>query len=91
VAPQQPLSETIETSFKANQVICVTHLAQIAGFADHHYSVAKKEKKGRVFTEIEELGQGERAHEIGRMLSGENITAEALKQAEQLMRAGANG
>ncbi len=76
---------------KVNQVICVTHLAQIAGFADHHYSVAKREKKGRVATEIEELGQAERAREIGRMLSGENITPEALKQAEQLMRAGANG
>jgi DNA repair protein RecN (Recombination protein N) len=75
---------------KANQVICVTHLAQIAGFADHHYSVAKREKKGRVSTEIEELSQSERAREIGRMLSGENITPEALKQAEQLMRAGAN-
>ncbi len=76
---------------KANQVICVTHLAQIAGFADHHYSVAKKEKKGRVSTEIDELNQSDRAREIGRMLSGENITPEALKQAEQLMRAGANG
>ncbi len=76
---------------KANQVICVTHLAQIAGFADHHYSVAKKEKKGRVSTEIDELSQTDRAREIGRMLSGENITPEALKQAEQLMRAGANG
>ena len=76
---------------KANQVICVTHLAQIAGFADHHFSVAKREKKGRVSTEIEELGPNERAREIGRMLSGENITPEALKQAEQLMRAGTNG
>jgi DNA repair protein RecN (Recombination protein N) len=76
---------------KHNQVICVTHLAQIAGFADHHFSVAKHEKKGRVATEIEELGWAERAREIGRMLSGEQITAEALKQAEQLMQAGANG
>jgi DNA repair protein RecN (Recombination protein N) len=76
---------------KANQVICVTHLAQIAGFADHHYSVAKRESKGRVATEIEELGPAERAREIGRMLSGENITPEALKQAEQLMKAGAIG
>jgi DNA repair protein RecN (Recombination protein N) len=76
---------------KANQVICVTHLAQIAGFADHHFSVAKREKKGRVSTEIEELGPAERAREIGRMLSGENITPEALKQAEQLMRAGGIG
>ncbi|MGA8026208.1 MAG: DNA repair protein RecN [Bryobacteraceae bacterium] len=70
---------------RANQVICVTHLAQIAGFADHHYAVAKREKKGRVTTVITELGREERAREIGRMLSGERITPEALKQAEQLM------
>jgi DNA repair protein RecN (Recombination protein N) len=72
-----------------NQVICVTHLAQIAGFADHHFSVAKREKKGRVTTEVEELSGDNRAREIGRMLSGERITTEALKQAEQLIRAGA--
>lgn len=71
---------------RANQVICVTHLAQIAGCADHHYAVSKREKKGRVATEIRELDREERAREIGRMLSGEHVTPEALKQAEQLMR-----
>lgn len=73
---------------RSNQVICVTHLAQIAGFADHHYAVAKRERKGRVTTEVIELPREERAREIGRMLSGEKITPEALKQAEQLMQAG---
>lgn len=73
---------------KSNQVICVTHLAQIAGFADHHYVVSKKERKGRVVTDIRELEGVERAREIGRMLSGETITAEALRQAEQLLQAG---
>lgn len=71
-----------------NQVICVTHLAQIAGFADHHYAVSKSEKNGRVATNVKELDRKERAHEIARMLSGETVTAEALKHAEQLMRAG---
>jgi DNA repair protein RecN (Recombination protein N) len=75
---------------RANQVICVTHLAQIAGFGDHHYSVVKMERKERVTTEIEELTGEHRAREIGRMLSGEKITTEALKQAEQLIQAGAN-
>ena len=79
----------LKTLSKHNQVICVTHLAQIAGFADHHYAVSKREKKGRVTTAIEELGHDERAREIGRMLSGEQITPEALRQAEQLMQAGA--
>ncbi len=78
----------LKTLSKRNQVICVTHLAQIAGFADHHYAVSKTEKKGRVMTEVEELGREKRAREIGRMLSGEQITPEALKQAEQLMQAG---
>jgi DNA repair protein RecN (Recombination protein N) len=71
-----------------NQVICVTHLAQIAGFADHHYAVAKAEKNGRVATQVIELDKKERAREIARMLSGETVTAEALKHAEQLMKAG---
>src|SRR4051812_4863788 len=71
-----------------NQVICVTHTAQIAGFADHHIAVSKRERKGRVTTELMELHREERAREIGRMLSGEQITPEALKQAEQLMQAG---
>src|SRR5581483_3627504 len=73
---------------RRNQVICVTHLAQIAGFADHHFAVSKREKKGRVTPAIEELQPEERAREIGRMLSGEQITPEALRQAEQLMEAG---
>jgi DNA repair protein RecN (Recombination protein N) len=73
---------------RRNQVICVTHLAQIAGFANHHYAVSKREKKGRLTTEVIELGAEERAREIGRMLSGEHITAEALRQAEQLIQAG---
>ncbi len=84
------VGKRLKTLSKHNQVICVTHLAQIAGFADHHYAVTKREKKGRVTTEITELPRDERAREIGRMLSGEQITPEALKHAEQLMQAGAS-
>ncbi len=73
---------------RSNQVICVTHLAQIAGFADQHYAVSKREKKGRITTQIEELAPAQRAREVGRMLSGEQITPEALRHAEQLIQAG---
>jgi DNA repair protein RecN (Recombination protein N) len=73
----------------SNQVLCVTHLAQVAGFADHHYSVEKREVKGRTVAEIEELTGEERTREIGRMLSGQKVTPEALKHAEQLIRLGA--
>ena len=53
----------------ANQVLCVTHLAQIASFADHHYLVEKRESKGRTVAAIEELDGAARTREIGRMLS----------------------
>lgn len=73
----------------SSQVLCVTHLAQVASFADHHYSVEKREVKGRTVAEIEELTGAERTREIGRMLSGQKVTPEALKHAEQLIRLGA--
>jgi DNA repair protein RecN (Recombination protein N) len=70
----------------SSQVLCVTHLPQIAGFADHHYSVEKHAVKGRTFASIEELSPEQRAREIGRMLSGERVTPEALRHAEQLLK-----
>ncbi len=74
----------------SNQVLCVTHLAQIAGFADHHYTVEKRESQGRTVAAIEELEGEARTREISRMLSGQ-VTPEALKHAEQLIRQGASG
>ncbi|MEO8028754.1 MAG: DNA repair protein RecN, partial [Bryobacteraceae bacterium] len=71
-----------------NQVLCVTHLAQIAGFADHHYFVEKHESRGRTVATIAELKAEARTREIGRMLSGEHVTAEAIKHAAQLIKMG---
>lgn len=70
------------------QVLCVTHSPQIAGFADHHYVVAKREEQGRTVAAVEELSQEARTREIGRMISGQKMTPEALKHAEQLIKAG---
>ncbi len=70
----------------AQQVLCVTHLPQIAGFADHHYRVEKRESRGRTSVAVEELTAEGRAQEIGRMLSGQKLTPEALRHAEQLIR-----
>ena len=71
------------------QVLCVTHLAQVASYADYHYFVDKRSERGRTFTTIEELEGKRRTQEIGRMLSGELLTPEALKHAEQMIKAGA--
>lgn len=73
----------------SSQVLCVTHLAQVAGFADHHYFVEKRETKGRTIADIQELAGEARTREIGRMLSGQRVTPEALKHAEHLIRLGA--
>jgi DNA repair protein RecN (Recombination protein N) len=69
-----------------NQVLCVTHLPQIASFADHHYRVAKQESNGRTVAVLEELDASARTREVGRMLSGQKLTPEALKNAEQLIK-----
>jgi DNA repair protein RecN (Recombination protein N) len=69
-----------------NQVLCVTHLPQIASFADHHYLVEKRESKGRTEATVEELDGPARTREVGRMLSGQKLTPEALKHAEQLIK-----
>jgi DNA repair protein RecN (Recombination protein N) len=70
-----------------NQVLCVTHLPQIACFADHHYVVEKRESKGRTEATVEELDGAARTREVGRMLSGQKLTPEALKHAEQMIKA----
>jgi DNA repair protein RecN (Recombination protein N) len=70
-----------------DQVLCVTHLAQVAGFADHHYRVSKKESKGRTVASVEELDRNGRVQEVGRLLSGATLTQEALRQAEKLIQA----
>jgi DNA repair protein RecN (Recombination protein N) len=70
----------------ASQVLCVTHLPQVASFADHHYRVEKQESKGRTVAVIEELDIAARTREVGRMLSGQKLTPEALKHAEQLIK-----
>ncbi|MGB7761525.1 MAG: DNA repair protein RecN [Bryobacteraceae bacterium] len=69
-----------------SQVLCVTHLPQIASFADHHYRVDKQEVRGRTVATVEELDAAGRTREIGRMLSGQTLTPEALKQAAQLIK-----
>ncbi len=71
-----------------NQLICVTHLAQIAAFGEQHFSVEKKEAKGRTHSVVEELNPEDRIKEIGRMLGGQRLTPEALKYAEQLIEMG---
>jgi DNA repair protein RecN (Recombination protein N) len=81
------VARRLKTLASENQVLCVTHLAQIACFADHHYRVGKFERNGRTVAEIEELKPNESTEEVGRMLSGHKLTPEALQNAAELIRA----
>jgi DNA repair protein RecN (Recombination protein N) len=72
-----------------NQVLCVTHLPQIASFADHHLVIEKQESGGRTRTTIRQLDAKERKEEIARMLSGAKLTDASLKHAEQMLKANA--
>lgn len=71
----------------SNQVLCVTHLPQIATFADHHYVIEKKERNGRTRTSIRLVTAEERTEEVARMLSGAKLTDTSRKHAEQMIKA----
>ena len=68
-----------------HQLICITHLPQIARFADRHYYIEKQVKNGRTVTTIRPMTKEERVKEIARMLGGETVTRTALKHARNLM------
>jgi DNA repair protein RecN (Recombination protein N) len=74
---------------RTNQVLCVTHLPQIATFADHHYLIEKNESGGRTHTSVRNITGSERTEEVARMLSGANVTESSLKHAEQMIKANA--
>ena len=69
------------------QVLCVTHLPQIASFGDQHYLIEKREVGGRTKTSVRALDRDERMRELARMMSGARLTETSLKHAEQLLKA----
>jgi DNA repair protein RecN (Recombination protein N) len=69
------------------QVVCITHLAQIAAFADHHFAVEKETVRGRTRSTARKLSAAERREEVARMIGGVTVSAEARKHAEQLLSA----
>ena len=71
---------------RQHQVFCITHLPQIACFADSHYRVSKKESGGRTYVEVKELTDEERPEEIARMLGGVRITDKTLEHAREMLK-----
>jgi DNA repair protein RecN (Recombination protein N) len=72
---------------RTKQVLCITHLPQIASFADQHYLIEKRESGGRTKTSVRPLDVEERTREIARMISGAKLTDTSLKHAQQMLKA----
>jgi DNA repair protein RecN (Recombination protein N) len=87
----EAVGRKLKSLSRSNQVLCVTHLPQIATFGDHHYVVEKKEDKkesgGRTRTTIRAVTGEERTEEVARMLSGAKLTETSRKHAEQMIKA----
>jgi DNA repair protein RecN (Recombination protein N) len=74
---------------RRNQILCVTHLPQIASYADGHYRLEKRVEKGRTLTRVTQLDEDARVHEIARMISGERTTENVIKHAAELLKSAA--
>lgn len=74
---------------RVHQVLCITHLPQIASFADHHYLIEKREAGGRTRTTVRLITGTERAEELARMLSGAKLTEASLQHAQQMLKSNA--
>src|SRR5208283_4642778 len=83
----EAVGKKLKALSKGNQVLCVTHLPQIATFADHHYVIEKRETAGRAKTTVRQITGEERTEEVARMLSGAKLTETSRKHAEQMIRA----
>ena len=83
----EAVGKKLKALSKGNQVLCVTHLPQIATFADHHYVIEKRETGGRAKTTVRQITGEERTEEVARMLSGAKLTETSRKHAEQMIKA----
>jgi DNA repair protein RecN (Recombination protein N) len=81
----EAVGQKLKSLSKGQQVLCVTHLPQIAAFADQHFLIDKREADGRTKTKISLLDQRASMHEVARMLSGAKVTETSLQHAAQMI------
>ena len=82
----QKVAEKLRAVSRGKQVLCVTHLPQIAAAADHHLLIVKSERGGRTYTRVTPLDKEGRKREIARIIGGAEITETTLKSAEEMLR-----
>ena len=83
----QKVAEKLRSVAKSKQVLCVTHLPQLAALANTHLLIAKEEHNGRTYTNVTPLDMEGRKRELARIIGGTNITEITLKSAEEMLKA----
>ena len=83
----QKVAEKLRSVAKSKQVLCVTHLPQLAALANTHLLIAKEERNGRTYTTVTPLDLEGRKRELARIIGGANITETTLKSAEEMLNA----
>ena len=83
----QRVGEKLYSVSRGKQVLCVTHLPQIAAMADSHYLIAKEERDGRTYTDVTILDREGRQRELARLHGGDHVTATTLASAEEQLKA----
>ena len=83
----QRVAEKLRSVSQNKQVLCVTHLPQLAALADTHLLIAKEERQGRTYTSVTPLDRQGRTRELARIIGGTNITEITLKSAEEMLGA----
>lgn len=79
------VGEKLRQAAAGLQVLCITHLPQVAAFAERHYRVDKEQRDGRTFTRLQLLDDNDRVEEMARMLGGAQVTARTLEHARELI------
>lgn len=81
----QAIADKISLISMNSQVLCISHLPQVAAMADHHYYIRKQEEDNRTFTSLSELIANDRIDEISRMMSGQTVTEKTFQHAKELV------
>ena len=81
----QKVAEKLRAVARSKQVLCVTHLPQLAAMGDTHLLIAKEERQGRTYTTVTPLDKEGRKRELARIIGGANITETTLKSAEEML------
>ena len=81
----QKVARKMSDVARRKQVLCVTHLPQIAAMADVHFSVEKGERDGRTYTAVEQLSRKRRMEELARLAGGEQVTEALLHSAGEML------